>query len=186
MKTTKLQDFPGLGVDTTSLGAVMLPILPIDLYAGGLENVLDPEDLYKSKDPKKFWIKGDVSNKPHVTLKYGLLTPAYEQKAKIVELFQFWTRPSFLNVVGLELFDSPYVDEKYKCLVARVDDDALTEAFNRLSYLPHIDTHPGFKPHVTLAYIKEEHAGYWLDNLQQLIGEVYVDLHAPLDLGKSH
>lgn len=154
-----------LGIDTKNLGAVMMPIFDVQLFGDNRGNLLDPEDLYTSPDPAKFWIKGDVTHKAHVTLLYGLLTPAYEQKGSVDKVLRGWEYPDRLEVSEVTVFPSPYEDEKYGCVVAKLDSEEIREAHSRLSYLPHVDTHPRYDPHVTLAYVNEDVAEEWAEVL---------------------
>jgi hypothetical protein len=174
-----------LGLDVNKLGCVMLPMEPIDLFGDGRADILDIEDLYASNDPAKFWVAGDVSDKAHITLLYGLITPAYEQTENVDEVLASWDRPSYLAVDSVTFFPSPFKDEDgYAAIVAKVEDPHLDEAHARLSYLPHVNTFPSYEPHMTLAYVKLESAQRWCDilNLATLVLEVKQE---GLDYGKQ-
>lgn len=171
---------------TNELGAVMLPIKDVALFEGGRENFLEPDDLYTSPDPNNFWVKGDVTHKAHVTLLYGLLAKAYEIQEVVDAALEGWTRPLYFEEAEIDIFDSPKPDtEPYKCIVARVNSPELIEAHQRLSFLPHINTYPEYKPHITLAYVKEEKAEHWADVLSWSKLEFFVDEAAPLDYGRN-
>jgi len=181
-------------VDPSTLGAVMLPVefTPGFLERGYELGATSPDDLYTSTDERRFWIAGDVTAKAHVTLKYGLLTPAYEQPNNIRRLLADWECPAWLPVTGYELFASPYPDEEYGCIVARIGPvPELTEASGLLSFLPHVDTFTEPKMHATIAYVKQGQADAWLEYLDtRKIGrDVAVKLNEngrpKLSLGKN-
>ena len=46
--------------------------------------------------------------------------------------------------------------------------DALLDAHQRLSLLPHIDTHASYVPHITLGYVQEQHAARVIERLDRL------------------
>ena len=71
-------------------------------------------------------------------------------------------------------FDSPYEDEPYVCLVAHLlVTDQLRMANEHLKFLPHINTFPGYKAHLTIAYVKPETAPTYLKQLEKkLAGKV--------------
>ena len=168
-----------------NLGCVMLPVEDIMLIDGTRKNFLDPEDLYTSPDPEKFWIKGDVTHKAHVTLLYGLLAPAYEIKEFVDAVLEDWERPWHFDSPEVVAFDSPTPDtEPYKCIVAKVMSPELIEAHQRLSFLPHVNTHPEYQPHITLAYVKEDKAEHWVDVLN--FGKLeFLVKDGPLDYGEN-
>lgn len=192
-----IHDYPWLleatGIDPNTLGAVMLPVLLRDglVEHGFAIGLLSRDDLHVSDNPERFWIKGDVSNDAHITLLYGLLTPAYEQEDLIHRLMSDWTRPAWLPITGYEAFPSPFEDEPYACIVARIGDQggALAAARGLLEYLPHVNTFPEYKSHATIAYVKPEAAEAWLAFLQR--GPKVVEVPAvsgmrqSLDLGSA-
>lgn len=155
----KAHDYPevyeSLGIDLKTLGCVMLKTEEPDT------SFIADEDLYVSPDPAKFWIKGRASDNSHVTLRYGLLPSVRQEHVR--RIMDDVNLPRELFVDTLEMFPSTYDDEPYECIVARVRDayGQLQEANDALSLLPNINTFSGYKPHVTLAYVKE---GWWSEN----------------------
>lgn len=141
-----------LGIDIDALGCIML-----DIDASDVPNLIDPEELYFTSDPKKFWIKGFVASAhPHVTLMYGLLEQGIVWKQHVDKVLEGWDSSS-ITIDHVGFFPSPYKDEPYSCIVAHVDaSKGLLEAHERLSLLPHINTFPGYKAHMTLAYVKND------------------------------
>jgi len=171
----EFKDLTGrLGIDVMTMGTVMLPVEPFNLFSEGREDLLDVEELYVSSDPAKFWVNGDVSDKAHVTLHGGLLAPAYEQKANVDEVLADWDRPEWLVPEGITFFPSPYPDDRYAAIVATLDDQHIEEAHQRLSYLPHVDTFARFDQHMTLCYVRLEAAQKWMDVLSEAQFHIYV------------
>lgn len=151
---SKAHDFPqiykDLGYDLGKLGCIMLDLQPLNL-------LVDHDMLYYAKDKSRFWIDGLVADKtPHVTLLYGLLRSGPELK-KHVDTLVDGILPEFVEIDHIGYFDSPYDDEEYYCIVAHLKiTDELTEVNERLKFLPHINTFPGYKAHFTLCYIKKD------------------------------
>lgn len=183
-------DFPKvykkLGVDLSALGCVMLPVAPMRVTE--LDG-LKPEHLYVTKDPKKFWIKGDVASKGgHITLLYGLLEHATDWADLIDEVLKGWRAPNTAQIHRYEAFQSPYEDEPYSCIVAKVFPERwLKDAHSRLSHLPHIDTFPGYEPHITVAYVHKQYESLWLRTLNHTEPtHEWPIVDGPLDLGRKH
>ena len=129
---------------------------PLELYQKPDE--IDENLLYYAKNEERFWIDGWVADKKaHVTLLYGLLwnTGITDQHIRDV-LGGCGLRKVIIDHVGC--FASPYKDEDpYTCVVAHLqEDEVLKEAHARLSFLPHINTFPEYKAHMTLCYIKND------------------------------
>lgn len=139
-----------MGVDLSDLGCLMLNTeSPVEQISSTLVPYISP-------DPKKFWIDGLLDHW-HVTVRYGFLKGVLANDIdKVLADFEM---PSTLKISGLEVFPSPYEDEKYDCLVARVEDDRLNELNTQLSVLPNVNTFPVYKAHITIGYFEQ---GSWL------------------------
>lgn len=141
-----------LGININTLGCVML-----DIKKGEIENLLDEEELYYSPSKEMFWIKGFVAGKvPHLTLLYGLMKSGTLYEPYIKKVLTGWKMKT-VTIDEVSYFDSTYEKEPYYCIVAKAKvTPALREGHERLQFLPHIDTFAGYKPHVTIAYIKKD------------------------------
>ncbi len=163
MKPFKAHDYPGvyrdLGIDLNKLGCVMLDVDVRDpVFTLSLEDLkaMRPSDLYYAKNKDRFWING--YNPSHITLLYGLLESGEAYSRYIHEILRD-SEVEKLTVGSVGFFESPYEDEEYYCIVAHIDlgrSPGLLEAHQRLELLPHINTFPGYKAHMTLAYIKKD------------------------------
>lgn len=151
------------GLNLSSLGVVMAETekIYLDKIAPGIH-----EDLYTSTHPERFWIHGDISSSgAHITLLYGLVKPAYQYKGLVDHLLAD-VLPTHMTVSHVTSFASPYADEDYACLVAKIEkSEALVRSNDRLRYLPHVDTFPEWEPHVTLAYVRKDRAEHWIERL---------------------
>jgi hypothetical protein len=154
---SKAHDFPDvykdLGYNLGKLGCIMLDTEPLADIA---EYITDKAYLYYAKDKTKFWVDGVVCDKtPHVTLLYGLLRSGLEMKKHVDTVLG--DLPQVVEVDRFGYFESPYEDEPYYCIVAHLKlTDELVDANERLKFLPHINTFPGYKAHLTLGYIKKD------------------------------
>lgn len=114
------------------------------------------------------WDQG-YTNWPHVTLKYGLL-PGVDQQMIDQALEDWFIMEVFTE--RLEIFET----EEYNVLVLRLEDTqmsympgkTLRDAYDRLSKLPHVDTFPDYKPHMTIAYLKK---GLDQQTLSSIVGQ---------------
>lgn len=176
MTTKNIHEFDELmkvlGINTNELGCVMLPVEPFDLFGDGRDKLLDPADLYVADDPALFWVNGDVSDKAHITLLYGLMEPAYEQRGAVDKVLETWERPEYLIPENFTFFPAPNGGD-YAAIVVTIDDPHLEEAHQRLSYLPHVDTFAVYQSHMTLAYVKFEAAQKWIDILDEAQFHIY-------------
>lgn len=147
--------YDDLGIDLKTLGCVMLGTETPDT------SFIKDEDLYYANDPKLFWINGRAGGNSHITLKYGLLNSVRQEHVNAV--IDGLTLPERLHGNGLVKFDSPYPDEPYECIVLAISTvGSLMDLHSHLNYLPHINTFPDYKPHVTLAYVRK---GWYNENL---------------------
>ncbi len=113
--------------------------------------------MYKANNKERFWIDGYVAEKtPHLTLFYGFLQEAGCYK-KHIELLLLNSKIDLVKIEDVSFFESPYEDEPYYCVVAKVEKTPeLLEAHNKMTLLPNIQTFPDYKPHITIAYIKKD------------------------------
>ena len=146
-----------LGIDLSKLGCIMADVDRIPVL--DIMQTVHPHpagDLYESAHPDRFWIRGAVGEQgAHVTLLYGLLQPGPVWREHVDALLAT-VQLDTVRISHVDLFDSPYPDEAYKCVVAHLElTPPLSLAHARLSYLPHVNTFPGYRAHVTLAYVKD-------------------------------
>lgn len=140
--------YEDLDIDLNDLGCVMAKMTPPEI------NLPEWYEYY-SPDVKKFWIKGVVSDNAHVTLKYGLLPGV--KKTHVDTMLEDWDLAE-ISSKEIKVFDSPYEDEKYKCIVLAMESESLADANARLTMLPNVATFKDYVPHLTLAYVCEEFA----------------------------
>lgn len=141
------RDFPGLheelGVDTDKLGCIMLDLQTFDVLKHVENGASD--------------LAGDgtvAETEAHVTLLYGLLQNGNTVKEQVDKVLDGWSLDS---VVLDEITSFPVpADAEAVPIVAKLWDARLTEAHDRLSLLPHVNTFTEYNPHVTLAYVKND------------------------------
>ena len=156
--------YEALGYNLSKLGCLMLDTEPIilpnyivqDIQTGSGCNfdALIKSYGYVAKNKERFWIDGFVADKtPHLTLFYGFLQEAGCYKWHIEKLLE-GTDIATVKIEDVDFFESPYEDEPYYCIVAKVEKTSeLLEAHNKMTLLPNIQTFPDYKPHITIAYI---------------------------------
>jgi 2'-5' RNA ligase len=89
-------------------------------------------------------------DEPHVTIRYGLETDDPAAVAPLVQGFG----PVRLRLGKVSVFEGAESGKPYDVL--KVDVDSLDlHVLNRvLADLPHTDTHPTYRPHATIAYVR--------------------------------
>ena len=147
-----------LGIDLSDLGCIMAGVEPPRLN-------LPEEWLYYAKDKQRFWIDGIVDHS-HVTLRYGML-PGITKK-HVDTVLGGWSMDD-IYIKETLVFDSPYKDENYKCIVLVVESPALIDANKRLGLLPNVATFKNYTPHITMAYLKEEFVAEGIDLIRKQI-----------------
>jgi len=185
MKEIKAFDFPEvykwLGINLNTLGCVMAPLELID------EPEFVKPYLYKSPHPERFWIDGWVaSKKAHMTLLYGLTNKAQNLYPHIEKVLEGWHLDS-VDLNHIDYFPCPYPDENYWCIIAHIEiSDALLEGRQRLCLLPHINTFPTYKPHMTLGYIQcnEEKRDEIIKQTSNLLFHLKKKKTGTLDVGR--
>lgn len=147
--------YEDLGISINKLGCIML-----DTETITVRNVIPEDSLYYANDPENHaYVDGIVSEKvPHVTLLYGILRSGPEMRKHVDAVLEGWSIAE-VTIDHIGYFESRYEDEQYYCLVAHLAvTPELQEGNGRLRMLPHIDTFPEYKAHITLAYIKQDEA----------------------------
>jgi hypothetical protein len=141
-----------LGINIDKLGCIML-----DLDGSQIPKIQDESVLYFTTHPDRTWIRGFVGAKPHMTLLYGLMASGRTSwKNEVDKVLDGWSVDA-VNIKQVSYFESPYEDEPYYCLVGHVlITSNILEGHRRLEFLPHINTFPEYKAHVTLAYIQKD------------------------------
>jgi 2'-5' RNA ligase len=143
-----------LGINIDKLGCIML-----DIDGANIPKHVDESVLYFTSNPDRTWIKGFVAGKvPHVTLLYGLLESGQKNKEYVDQVLNGWSIEA-VEVDHVGFFESPYEDDPYYCIIAHLKiTDNLLEGHKRLEFLPHINTFPDYKAHITIAYVKKDEA----------------------------
>lgn len=141
------QVYVDLGVDIRDLGCIMLDVEPLQV-----DDIIDPEDLYFSKNME--FAQGIISqDKCHCTLLYGLMSSGPAMKKHVDAVLDGWDIDK-VEIAGVSYFESTSEEDPYYCIIAElVMTPALIEGNARLRFLPHIDTFASFKGHITLCYI---------------------------------
>lgn len=148
-----------LDIRISDLGCIMLDTdtVPVTEIMSKFKSS-PQDDLYVSpRVEERKWINGAVGERSaHVTLLYGLMEKGLTWKRYVDELLDGIDLHD-IEIDCIDYFDSPYPDDPYYCIVAKVFvTEELALAHSRLSYLPHINTFPEYNAHVTLAYIKKD------------------------------
>ena len=154
-----------IGIDFDQLGCIMLDIADAPVF-DLMASVIPPAVWYT--DPTKPGEFGRESE-PHVTLLFGLLTPGPEQPENVEDVLMGWGPPARVIIDGFASFGA--IGDPYDAIVCLLRDDGhLVDAHQRLSKLPHIDTFPVYKPHVTIGYVLPG-CGKWIKaELERFVG----------------
>lgn len=162
-----------LGVNLDSVGCIMASMSSPELH-------MPDYWLYYTENKNRFWIDGEVENS-HVTLKYGLLPGVTRQHVDAV--LNGWQLTD-VHTKEIIVFDSPYPDERYKCIVLAMESESLRDANNLLSMLPSISTFRDYVPHLTLAYVCEEYVDEAVEYCKQKIQSYHPEFRG-LDYGNQ-
>lgn len=168
MKQINSSQFPEvykkLGISIPELGCIMLDVSPADIptsskYLNPVSLAENADIFYSSKNKERWWIDGFVGTKSaHLTLLYGLLKSGQIYKPLVDDVLEDWDMKT-VKIEEVSFFESPYADDPYYCIVAHIElTPKLLEGHQRLELLPHINTFAGYKPHITLAYVKKDDA----------------------------
>lgn len=145
--------YEDLGIDMNNLGCIMVDLDPLVVIPKVHEG---EKDLYHHPDPEKYkYLRGSPAEEvAHVTLLYGMLGLGSEWNEHVDYVLDGWELPS-VKIEEVSYFPSSIPGEDYSVIIGKVAlTDQLLEGHHRLQMLPHIDTFPGYHPHITLAYVK--------------------------------
>lgn len=153
--------YEDLGINLDTLGCIMAKMSSPEL------NLLE-DWLYYTKNPDRFWINGEVGEDSHVTLRYGFLPGV--KKEHVDAVLEDWNL-SDIYKKEVMIFDSPYDDEPYKCIVLAMESSSLYEANRLLGFLPNVSTHKNYVAHLSLAYVKVEHVDEAVGYIKSVINQ---------------
>lgn len=177
MKQLNTHDFEevykDLKINIDTLGCVMVDIEPlsnmwsIEWEGAGIS-------LYYSKNPDRKWINGWIAGTvAHITLLYGLLENAHIWEKYVTKVLEGWNMPT-VEIDHVGYFDSPYKDEPYYCIVAHIKvTPELLDGHSRMEFLPHINTFMGYKPHMTICYIKKDQGEAYRDLMVKQFNDLW-------------
>lgn len=170
----RLKCLPDLGVHIRDLGCVMLDVEPLDI-----KGAIPDDWAYTSSNPNLRHVSG-IQTEAHITLLFGLLYNANAIRAAVDEVLDGW-EPGDLYTQSIGAFPSPMPDEPYSCIIAEVEmRKPLLDAHARLSLLPHINTHPDYRAHVTIAYVHKDRQADAIEAVRRALGTRDIFTHVPL------
>lgn len=153
LNQVSLADFPGLLDDVDMVpekpGCIMLDTDALDVLThvdGGKDDLVEATDMDDSVVPGE-----DVL---HITLLYGLLENGNIWKDKVDQVLEGWK----LDGVTIDKVGSFDLGDSH-AIVAHVNKTPeIIDGHERLTLLPHIQTHSEYMPHLTLAYVQHDQA----------------------------
>ncbi len=87
-----------------------------------------------------------IETEPHITIKYGLHTDSYHPVKSLLH----GERPFNVTLGKTSIFKN----EEFDVVKLSVYGNELFKLNALVSELPHTDTYPDYKPHLTIAYVK--------------------------------
>jgi len=132
--------------DTYDYGCVMLKLDFSDKDWKKVQDLIDDEDVY-TKDGDIGYGREDA---PHTTILYGLHDdiPDSDIESIVNDIDRFE-----INLAKIDIFENDDFDV-VKFSVIGLAKKRLSELNDKFSELPHTNTYPDYKPHVTIAYVK--------------------------------
>lgn len=101
--------------------------------------------------PNSALAKDGREAQPHITVKYGLHTNEVKEVRPLIEN----EAPVTVKLGKISIFPASETKADYDVVKIDVDSPQLHALNKKISdALPHTNTHPEYKPHITLAYVK--------------------------------
>lgn len=145
--------------DDNYRGCIMMntEVIPV------LQFVKDAEQDLVTSTNRHDHTMGAVSEiEPHTTLLYGLLNNGNAWKDKVDQVLEGWSMDT-VKIEEVSYFETP---DSIAIVGLLEKTDELIDGHERLTLLPHVNTHSEYKPHITLAYIsKEADTEKWINSL---------------------
>lgn len=143
----------------------------IDNFSGCIMLILDipkwntiiskikTNDIFEKPYDNSFGIEIE----PHITIKYGLSDKInYEDIFKFIN--EFVDDKINFKIKGIDLFQN----EEFDVLKFNVESDELTMLNNKISEnFEYVDRYKGYKPHITIAYLKSGSGKKYLNNINK-------------------
>jgi len=127
---------------TYDYSCAMLNIKISDNDWEGIQNIINDDELYD--DEESSFGREDA---PHITLLYGIHQDVpFEDVKTIVDTFK--PVKITLNKVGF------FANDKFDVIKYEFNDKTLNSYNKKLVELPHTNSYPDYKAHLTLAYVK--------------------------------
>lgn len=143
------QMYAELGILPGERGCIMADVEPLTV-----RDVIAAEDLYLPEGEEEDY--GIISEtEAHVTLLHGLDRSGLEMKKHVDTLLEGWSLEE-VEISSVGYFDTSDSTPYYPLIAELVITPKLLDANGRLRKLMHMDTHPTYRPHITLAYIKKD------------------------------
>jgi 2'-5' RNA ligase len=120
------------------------------------QKLIDPEDLHEE----------GFGPPPHVTILYGLHDDERDSVMEILEQAE----PPEVTVDRIDLFES----DDYDVVIFACESAGLQKLHDELSQLPNDNTHPEYRPHMTIAYVLPGKGDKYRNLKSLLIGKKFV------------
>lgn len=132
-----------------------------EVFEWGKKNIPE-EEIYREDGDQTL----GREDHPHVTVKYGLHTADAKEIENVIKQIG----PIEIELGLIANFEPE--DKNYDVLKIDVEGDKLREANLKISELENSDTHPEYKPHMTIAYLKKSASKKYL-NRQDFKGKKF-------------
>lgn len=106
---------------------------------------INPEDIYRPEDPSK-----GLETDPHITVLYGLHDTVSDSDIQEV-VNQIDSSRLNLKINGVGVFEN----KDFDVVKFNVESEYLHQMNSMFRALPYSSDYPDYKPHITIAYVKQ-------------------------------